>query len=197
VNKLVIYILICFTTGCNQKNILNAHQLAEWFQDTKNGYRVVKNSNQYTFDLQLRPILYEKALSIINNYNNDEEILNDDLSYYFTLKIKHHSGSDISTINTQNQMDKIEKNLYYLSYIMEDDVFLVQGNDTIKPLYFIYEKPYNLSKYSTFNFCFTLENIKEKSDIVFVIDGGFFNTLPVKFKFSKEDIYNHPKLKNS
>lgn len=184
-------------TGCNQNKVLNASQLIDWFQDTKNGYRIIKNANHFTFDLQLRPIEYEKALVVIQKDNTADIQQQPQEEFYFTLKIKHSSGTDLSKINTQNDINLVERNLYYLSYGMEEDMVLVEGKDTILPLYFIYEKPYNLSKYSTFNICFSTDKIDTDSDLTFLLEGDFFNTLPIKFKFSKDKIYHHPKLKNS
>lgn len=81
---------------------------------------------------------------------------------------------------------------YYLSYGLEKEIYLEEGENKQTVKLFHFERANGMSPFKTFMIGFEKGNRENKT---LVIDGEGLNTGPVKMIFKKEDINNIPKLR--
>jgi len=187
-----LLLLICFFF-CMYKKEVNDSEYIQWIEDENNGMLKSKQMGDFLLEAKYRPINYEKALLTSRGTPVTEEMTEDDF-YYFTLKVSLENGSGDLTEWNAKDMTEVQRNIYYLSFLMQNDISLVDGNDTLKCVHYVYERSFDLGNFKIFNIGFDPVNWSTETKSL-IINSKYFGTVPVKFKFKKSDFENLPNLK--
>ncbi len=96
------------------------------------------------------------------------------------------------------KLDKPEPSVYeervkYYSFAMQQDIFAVNGNDTISCSIYHFERSYGVSPISTFLLGF--EKLPVGNDIRIIIKEKVFSDKELQFDFSSAELKNVPQLK--
>ncbi len=188
----IIAQVLCMGCSKTKNQKVNAKEMINWFQNSKNGYLKEVKSGDFSFTLQYKPLVYDRALQELQGDNIVSNNVDDD-AYFFTLKVKNNTRQDITRYNTSD-FNQIQKNIYYLSYMMQKEVFLIDGNDTLNCDYYVFERSFNLADHQVFNLGFFPEKINQE-DKTLILKSDYFNTIPIKFKFKQSALKQTPKLK--
>lgn len=106
---------------------------------------------------------------------------------YFNLKL---------TIDNFAQRQHTDKQfLYYLSYQMKNDIRLIEGQDTLAPILYHFERSYDIAAHRTFVLAFEASEKETVQDKTFILDSEPLNTGPMKISFLASDLTNTPTIK--
>lgn len=180
-----------------------------WIENGKNGLLVTKTISDLNFSVFYKPYEY-----IVLKENEDSTLKPDELKnkinelnqmQYFTFRITAPSSSNELLKYKLLSQDEYFARVEYFSFKMQDDLKLVDGNDTLRCELFHFERIYNLAPYCTFVIGFPLskEQITSNTqnqpyklrDKTIVFEDKIFNSGIVKLTFESKILNHIPKLK--
>jgi hypothetical protein len=190
---------LIFIPGCKNNNSLPPTEYAKWIENEKNGLKIKKTIGEYEFILQYKPVEYVVVMEEKNErlekktLDNRIEKLNG--LQYFNLRLKSTDEKiNVMNVNVKDDMDYNNK-LNYFTFAMQQDVHLVEGNDTLNCSLFQFERNYELAPYVDFVMAFEKPKTKEgESDKQFVFDDKFLGIGAVKIVIDKNSVKNIPQL---
>ena len=103
-------------------------------------------------------------------------------------------GQDITTYRVNDPGEEQER-LYYLSFQMKENIRLLQGQDTLAPVLYHFERSFDLSPHRTFVLAFEAPKSEPSKDRTFILDSPILGTGPLKLKITAKDLTNIPDLK--
>ena len=103
-------------------------------------------------------------------------------------------GQDITTYRV-NDPGEEQQRLYYLSFQMKENIRLIQGQDTLAPVLYHFERSFDLSPHRTFVMAFEEPLSKSPEDRTFILDSPVLGTGPLKLKITAKDLDNIPDIK--
>lgn len=191
-------ILICILlSGCSQGQ-LHPADYVKWVENEDNGLRKSKTMGDYTLTLQYKPIDYvvlleEKTEDISSGVLKDRARQLDQMQYYnFRLQsgIPGANVSDIAMIDNDHATV-----VNYLTFGIQENIYLVDGNDTLSCKLFQYERTYDLAPYIDFVLAFDLpSNPTQVSDKIFVLEDTQLGIGIVRFQIDKGSLSAIPQL---
>jgi hypothetical protein len=195
VNKQLFYLLV-FLGAC-RPSALPEDKYLNWMKDQKNGCHKVKKVGDISLEVQYKPTDFVMAEEIDGRMLSAQEYSNRkkeiDGLQYFDLRIKDNSGLIEGETGSKQEMNE---RLYYFSYEFENDLTLIDGNDTLPCVLYHFERTYNLKNTRNFVIGFEKKNRKEMEDKCLVIDSRALGLGIVKIKIDKEALENIPVLEN-
>ncbi len=191
-------IITLFSFSACQQTVLPA-DLVKYVVNPDNGLRKQKSIGDVNVDLQYKPVGYMIANEFRKNNIDASQYKNraSELSglQYYNLKLSiNQPGVDVTSYNVFDEVAQQER-LYYLSFGMQHDMHLIQGQDTLRPVLYHFERSYNLSKERTFVVAFEEQDFKHQEDKTFILDIPEFQTGPIKIKIRKDDLQKTPSIK--
>lgn len=195
--NLIYIILIAFSiTSCGGgKTDLDKHSYVSWVQNPENGLVKEKQIGDYGLEVQYRPL--ELIALTENNEIQLEEMksrcneLSD--SQYFNFKLKSNDPllkvMDIGNVDEQDYYAKLE----YFTNGIQQDLKLIDGNDTLICMFSVFERTYDLAPYVTFALAFENQS-QNAGDKTLYFDGSKLGLGPVYLKIESNEIKNTPNL---
>lgn len=186
-------------TGCSSA-VLSPESYMTWMADPKNGLVQEKRFEEVGLRLE---------------YNTPEQLTLQDLgpdasmpaiigaieeregAHYFNLQFRALKNNDVLMAGSKDQ-DDYYKRQYYFGSLVQDDLMLVIGNDTLPCALTHFERTYGAAPFNNLLVSFidgqqdTLDQ-----DIRFIYNDRAFGLGPVEFTFRKEDLLDIPDLKRS
>ncbi len=180
------------------RTVLSVKDYIMWMQDLKNGFRKEKNMGDLNFILQYKPYEY-----IICMEEREEKIYDtllksriNDLSgiQYYDLKILlNEKEGELLKYNLSSN-DEYEKRIKYFAYEMQNDIELVEGNDTLPCILYHFERTYDVAPYCTVLVGFNKKEGDSEKQRTFLFHDKTFNKGLLKFTFKENRLKNLPKL---
>jgi hypothetical protein len=194
---IIIQILLCLSVQA-QKRLLPADYI-RWVNDTVNG--LVKDTvvGDYRFTLMYRPaeMMLLKDTQSKTLRKADIKAMKKDYAgvLYFVLHITPLKNAVIPGLLPALQRKSIfDSEVNYFSFGMQQDVKLVERNDTLPCLSFTYERTFEYAPYYSFLLVFEDKNNKN-IDKTFVYNDKLLGTGIVRLRFSGEKFQKIPKIK--
>ena len=199
----VYHYFLCLTLCifiCSCERTLPPSQLVAYVQNPENGLHKKKQIGPLKIEVQYQPLA-----SVIANELHKDAITQEEYQHrlpdlenlqYYTLKLSvDQAGKNISTYGIQNSQEEQER-LYYLSFLMKNDIHLIEGQDTLSPVLYHFERSYDLADHRAFVIAFKNKQKDKLLDKTFVFQSDILGTpIPVKFKFKENDLQKTPQLK--
>lgn len=179
--------------SCSKKE-LHSNDYVKFVEDESNGLRVSKNIGEVNYMIQYKPIEY--ILLRENNNNGDIKKRKEDLGgmQYYTLTYSLvKNNKDILKFNLTSP-DEYYERVNYFSFGLQNDIYLVDGKDTLDCKLFNYVRSYGLSPKADFVLAFDKSKQTKTTDKLMVIEDKIFGGGIIKIKISKEDIENIAEL---
>ena len=187
-----------------EKKTCTPLEYVDWIEDPANGLLVKKDVGDYNFTILYKPLDY-----IIIKEKKDDKLKKEDLQtekseiedlQYFTFKIglKANSG-DLLKYNLTKVNDYYAR-VEYFSFAMQNDLKLLDGNDTLNCILHHFERTFGLAPYCNFVLGFKLsENSPGKivthfSDKTLIYNDRVLGIGPIKLTVKGNNIKNIPKL---
>lgn len=175
-------------------------EYVKWVSDSKNGLKKIESRGPVTIDLQYKPIPFvianEFRKTKIEERAYTERFLELEGAQYYTLKLKVDPtiAPDITKYNVSS-IPEHQQRLYYLAYQLQNDIKLVDGNDTLSTQLFHFERSYDITPHRTFVLAFNDKNKNKKADKTFILDSKPLGIETLEIKFTEEELNNLPTLK--
>lgn len=194
-NKLsILYLgvsLLVFISCAKEK--LEATDYIKYVESESNGLRVVKKIGDVNYALQYKPMNYV-LVKESNSNTSDKGIADTDGMQYYTLSYSlSNSNADILKSNIGSTGEYYER-VNYLSYGLQNDVYLLEGSDTLKCRLFNFVRSYGLSPRADFIMAFDESKKHSANDKLVVVEDKVYGGGIIKFKITKSDIANIPEL---
>jgi hypothetical protein len=194
-NLLFLFVLIIFLTSCSKKN-LETTDYVSWVENESNGLSVTKELDDIKYRLLYKPVDYVVAKELINNAikKNEVESRKKELGNmnYFTLRIESKKSEELMRVNIKSEDEYYHRLEYFMGY-MQDDIYLVDGTDTINPSLFHFERNYGLAPFNDFVLGFNKSN-RDPQDLYFIYNDQVLGTGKISIKINKDDISNVPNI---
>ncbi len=195
---LVISIMLITIVGCKQSAIPSDY--VRYVRNPDNGLLRSKQVGPVHIDLQYKPIPYLIANELRRNDISKEEFLprQKELtgSQYYNLQLSVTDQPQANIINYRLRDEtEIQKRLYYLSFGMQNDIRLIDGTDTLKPMLYHFERSYDLAPHRTFVLAFEQRPDNRYKDKTLILDSPVLATGPLKLKIKADALQNLPDLK--
>ena len=197
----IALVLVLFLSSCGGKEKLPAEQYYAWIKNPDNGILQKKEIKPYAFSLQYKPAAFTYLLENQKEKTSAEKLQqhlkdNSDMQY-FNLRIASADGK-ANVFDVDNRMDYNQK-LSYFVFDLKQDIYMVDGADTLPCLLYHYERNYDLTPFIDISLAFKQgkavkaeeEETKEKNVI---INAGTLGVGVVKFQLTKEDLKRIPEL---
>jgi len=192
--QVLIVIIICLCS-CGKKNLSTADYVS-WVENESNGLSVTKSFEDIKYRLLYKPVDYILAKELINNAieKNEIESRKKELGSmnYFTLRIESTTSNELMRVNIKSEDEYYHRLEYFMSY-MQDDIYLVDGTDTISPNLFHFERNYGLAPFNDFVLGFTKASEKV-NDLYLIYNDQVLETGKINIKINKADISGIPNL---
>ncbi|HTA63069.1 MAG TPA: hypothetical protein VK835_11465 [Bacteroidia bacterium] len=177
---------------------LNPSEYVVWCQNEENKLKKQKEIQDIVFTLQYKPAEYvlcmeQKSQTISTTVLQKEIKELKGLDYYdFTIGLASGQGEllkyNISSVNEYTQR------LNYFAFNMQQNLKLLDGDDTLNCTLFHFERAYDVAPYSVFLLGFP-KTKNANSSKTFLYPDKIFGKGMIKFTYTKEDLSQIPKLK--
>jgi hypothetical protein len=210
-----LYSLILFITvgslllvpACTHKSLSPA-AYAAWVENADNGLCTEQTAGNFTFSLQYKPLEYVALLNK-RSYTIDKATLNNELSeikdmQYYTLRINSKDGKTEMLRTGLSATDEYYRRIEYFSFHLKNDLYLVDGTDSLPCTLFHFERSYDLSPNNSFVLAFPLseneiahqkQGKKYTAEKTLVYNDRLLNTGIVKLAIKKRALEHIPDIK--
>ena len=197
---LVAIVVLNLFHACTGINEATPIELVRYVNKVENGLNQKKRIGNVEVAVKHKPLSYVISNDLRRNdiTKKEYDAKNSQLSglqyYNLELDIKDTPGVDITNVNVTDR-EALQERLYYLSFHMKHDIKLVQGQDTLAPVLYHFERSYDVSNHRTFVLAFEENAMNNAVDKTFVLDSPILGTGPVKLTFKEEDLKSVPQIK--
>jgi len=148
-----------------------------WAQEPANGLRVIKEVNGAVLDAQYRP---DKSVE------ESQKDLSAIVQRHIVLRIGMRSGEDLLRVGATTQA-AVQKNLYYYSYLFQNDIYIEDGSKKQPCTLFHFENSVGKGSERTFHLIFETSS-SDQENFSLVVDSDRLSSLPIRFKIRNKDI---------
>jgi hypothetical protein len=188
--KIIFVFCFIILIACSKKK-LGSTEYIKYIEDENNGLKTTKSIGRVNYSLQYKPADY-----IILKENRELTDLNEDLKemQYYTLQYSLIDNSkDILKFNL-NASNEYYERVNYFSFGLQNDIYLVDGTDTLECKLFNYVRSYGLSPKADFVLAFDVVKKDKIENKQLVIDDKVYGGSMIKLFIDKKDINNIPEL---
>ncbi len=188
-------LFITFLVCCHNKKNKQVKEIAQykkWIIDNKDNLDYKKVIGDFELNLKYIPI--ELMILRDNEFQiSKEEVIKQKDNYksqlYFDFKILANNGEDL-LMKESNSQEDINKNMSYLSFGIQKELFLINKHDTMHCILSIFQRDYN--KTNEYNFFLVFENKLNKNveneNIEFLYNDTYLGLGKVFISIPKENI---------
>jgi len=183
--------------GCGTGS-LEPKEYMGWIENIENGLKKTEKIGDYEFSLQYKPIEYV-ALVESRDVNIEEETLKSKVAelkdfQYYNLKIMALGAAELLSANIVEEDEYYGRLNYFVTYAQED-IQLIEANDTLPCSLYLFERNYGLANHNNIVLGFKSNN--KDADKTVIFNDQVLGTGPVRFKINKEDLLEIPSLKTN
>ena len=81
-----------------------------------------------------------------------------------------------------------------MSFKMQNDIFIVQGNDTLYPGMYHFERIYEIAPFATVMLAFDDKKFKPENEFTVVYNDRLFNKGFIKYNYSPKQLIDLPNI---
>jgi len=199
--RLLFVIGLLILISCHEETILSPAKYVEWVKDPSNGLLQSKAINEFEFTAQYKPLNFIVAQEERTNDLSDtilssrkKELGIDYLYYNFRIKNKEGELSPVGSGAHSEQ--EYQRRLGYFTFDMQQDLYLLHGQDTFPCTMFQFVRNYDIAPYVEFALGFKKQiNTTLNQDITFVFEDRILGIGTTKLLFTQSIFENIPKIK--
>jgi len=177
---------------------LSPSDYVQWVKNSENGFFKEKTIDDISFTALYKPYEYivciEERAEEIQDSVAKKKLSEMEGMQYFDLKFLLNESQGELLKYKLNSAQEYENRVKYFSFNMQNDIKLVEGQDTIPCSLFHFERAYDVAPFATFLLGFNASKNNSKDKTLIVYDRTF-NKGTIKFTFKQNDLQNLPKLK--
>lgn len=191
----LLYIgLLVLAVACKPGTVATPQELTGFVLDEENGLYKKRESNGVLIELQIHPndLIVSQEIEGMNYRPSQVDSIRKKLDsiIYFKLSLSRNGQEAINLF--ADDEPRFKRGIDYLSGGINEDLKLVQNNDTTDVQGTMYMRSYGMSKASKLLVAFKRD--KSNEAVTFLYNDSFFNTGLNKFDFRVSDLKNIPTL---
>lgn len=195
-NFLFLGIVLAFGLSACQPDQLAPREFSEWVENPANGLNNQREMGEYQLSAQLMPIPYQaiqlhKASLNAEHLSEMEIELTESLDIHFTMAPQEGEMSFLKY--NLSSLEEYQERVNYLSFEMDEYVYLLNGNDTLRPNLYHFERTFDLSPAAHFLLSFPRPKMLE-GDVILILEDHYFGMGPVRFRFDLSRLSQLPLL---
>ena len=195
-NIIYIFIFLCLAHSCIEKSV-SPSEMINWVEADKNGLKKIQRTKEIIFEVLYKPVDY--IIAIENRSNQISNIKYSNLIselaglQYLELRLMYNNNTEnILSGNIDSEEEYFERLDYFVTHA-RNDMYLVDGSDTLLPILYHFERNYGLTSQNKILLAYS--NKSTKKDKHFFVNDQIFGSGKIKFEFNIEDIKSMPVLK--
>ncbi|OFY82859.1 MAG: hypothetical protein A3F72_01875 [Bacteroidetes bacterium RIFCSPLOWO2_12_FULL_35_15] len=201
-NKIQFFLVVIFFatvhSSCSKKKGINT--VAEYIsvvQNPENGLSTSKKIEDFEFSVLYKPLDYIIALE-----NKDNKVSKDSINkrkqqlegyQYYTFRLKSSKDNEFFRTGMNSENEYYERLEYFVTNA-QDDIYLIDGTDTLTCELYHFERNYGISPYSNIVLAFKQKNETEVKGKTFIYDDKILGVGKIALKINAKDIIDLPKL---
>lgn len=188
-------LLACLIMSCNAS--LSPSDYVKWVSNPENGLVKTKSIEEVSVKAQYKPIPYIIANELrtndikIQEYQKREKELEG--MQYYNLVLDITDSRNILNYKISD-MGEQQARIQYLSFGMQQDIYLEEDGKELPCKLFHFERNYNITKERTFLLAFEQDKDTQIKDKTLVINSAMLGTGPIKVKFLAKDLAQLPTM---
>lgn len=213
-NFLLAAVAACYIPGCNDpeqvrtkgssqelqhtNTVLPIDDFVKWTAAKENELSKTKELNELNFKLSFMPahsLAYielkgEKySAAVFDSVCRDYSQMS-----YFNLRIETpNRNGELLKYDLHNGQEYNDR-ITYMSFGMQRDIYLVQGNDTLYPGLYHFERIFEIAPYATVMLAFDNSKFKQENEFTIVYDDHLFDKGFLKYIFYPNQLIDLPKI---
>ena len=195
--KKTVYILLVVFSLIACKGKLSPKEYVNKIRSEEMGLVQTLGNENFNFSVQYKPLEYIAIMEQRNNASEEtvarrtKELKG--LQHY-NIKIQSLKGEDVLKSGIQEEKEYYNR-LNYLSTFLKQDLYIIQGKDTLSPALYQFERNYGLAPYAVAVVAFEERDSTHKYNKEFIIQDKVFTQQELRLKFNQEQIKKTPTLK--
>ena len=196
-NKILLFLIgLLLVSSCSKDNVQEFTT-----NDTANPFVKSKQVDWLKMDVQLRT-LSEYVSRHKKRHPDDSlgliEVIEDatEMMYFnLSLSVTKGEGKHIENFGVQSSFEQ-DQRLQYLAFSMQNDIYISQGEHIVPCELYHFERNYSISPHRTFIVGFPRKKLLKNEPVTFVLDAQYFQTAPLKIRYSTKDIFDSIQIEN-
>lgn len=193
----ILFVLLS-TSSCQQSQSLTPLEYVKWVENDVNGLLVQQETETTVYTLQYKPIEYlvavqERKQQLSKDVFDRVKSQMDGLQYY-TLRVRSKEEKlawlDRESLSEEDYLE----NVNHLSFGLQHELTLVDGQDSLSCLLFHWEQTNNIALTCTFLLGFDQPEQSEVSSKKLVLEDDQLETGRIELTIRKEDLTKKPKM---
>lgn len=189
-------LLSCLMMSCSSS--LLPSEYVKWVANTENGLVKTKHIDEISAKVIYKPLDYvianEMRTNDIKNTEYQQRKKELEGMQYYNLVLDITDARNILNYKV-NDLGGQETRIQYLSFGMQQDIYLEENGKELPCKLFHFERNYNITKERTFLLAFEQDKNTIETDKTLVINSPMLGTGPIKIKFLAKDIARLPTMK--
>lgn len=191
-------LLLLLAYGCQSEKAVSPEEYVRWVRDAENGLRITQAQNGFDFELQYKPHTYEALMQFSHPKAVNQEQVNEHIDaikghQYLNLTISSQQGENIIEQVASSDEGQADRQTYFL-YGMRENLYLLQGQDTLPCLMFHQEQdPTNKSR-KRFLLSFAGHTNTQNQGCKLLFEDAVLGTGPVSLELPAKRFENMPSI---
>lgn len=182
----------------NTKTELPLEQFVKWVGEKDHDLSKTKDISEMSYHLSYMPKECMAYMELNKpNYTNEEleAVLNHykEMTYFnFRIELKQAQGEILKYNLTSAQ--QYNERINYVSFQMQNDIYLVQGNDTLIPGLYHFERTFDVAPFMTVMLAFDNKKFNPEDEFTIVYNDKLFNKGFIKYNYKPKQLIDLPNL---
>ena len=188
------------TAMLNTKNNLPITEFANWVADKTNDLVKNKTISDVNYQIAFLPKDYLVYTELKNEDFTPEKFDAARKNYtgmtYFKFRIEVKNagvGGELLKYKISSPA-QYNARINYMSFKMQNDIFIVQGNDTLYPGMYHFERIYEIAPFATVMLAFDDKKFKPENEFTVVYNDRLFNKGFIKYNYSPKQLIDLPNI---
>jgi len=175
---------------------LSCEEYVKWTESNQSKLSVEREMDGFDFSLQYLPASYMLSKQVVQNKNTNNKVSLEDFAgiHFFNFRIRKQDKNGEVLRNELTSIEEYKERVEYYSFDFKNDIFLIQGNDTIPCEMSHFERAYDATPYCNIMVGFPSKEIIGNEDCTIVVHDKIFDNGILKFRFEKNTFNSVPKL---
>ncbi len=191
VNKFLVLGLSLLFIGCSKSN-LSPKEMITWLEDKENGLIKQEIIDGAKYTVTLHPSQYLEARAIIENDSFMLANCNDQNCSIIVKMEPTDNQTQFLKLGVVQKEEPFGRINYYMNGF-QNDIKILNGDDTLTVENLIYERLYNVSPAQLILFGFKVKNFNNSIKVIF--EDRAINTGKMQFEFSSDVLTSIPRIK--
>ena len=182
----------------NTKRKISLNEFIKWYGNTENHLRKSKDISELRYTLSYMPAENMAFLELRSEQYDYSRFQKTCESYseltYFNLKIELPNGSGELIKHNLQTAAQYDSRVKYTSFEMQNDIYLIQGNDTLRPGLYQCERIFEVAPYLTASIAFDNEKFDKTKGLTIVFNDRLFEKGFIKFNYTNGQLIDVPTI---